>query len=209
MPSWNIHLEAGHRLNQKLKFSGQNQKEFLLGCILPDINNGYVNHAKIIKPQEYTHYIHDGESPGNFYTEYKNAINRKTPIFLGYLFHLYADSFFNYRFRKAIDSSQTYGGLSADEQLKLKHHDYWLYDQNFAHTPGIHTSKEAKELAKTSNQIARISIAGEDLEEVERIFESGILRQKSNPPYIFYTEQQLDTILDDMIKSFTKDYLGE
>ena len=209
MPSWNIHLEAGHRLNQKLKFSGKNQKEFLLGCILPDINNGYINHAKVIKPQEYTHYIYDQKSSSNFYAKYKDEIDKRTPIFLGYLFHLYADGFFNYQFRKAIESNQSFSGLPADERLKVKHHDYWLYDQNFTHAPDINTLKEAEELAKTANQIGRVAITAEDLEDIEKIFESGILKLKSKKPYIFYTEQKLDTILDSMIKSFTKDYLGE
>ena len=42
MPGWNIHLEAGNRLANKLKFSAPKRKEFLLGCLLPDINNGYI-----------------------------------------------------------------------------------------------------------------------------------------------------------------------
>ena len=59
MPSWNIHLEAGKRLQKKLKFSGMKQKEFLLGCLLPDINNGYINKVKKKKEHSETHYAYD------------------------------------------------------------------------------------------------------------------------------------------------------
>ena len=59
MPSWNIHLEAGERLAGKLKLSGKKRKAFLLGCLLPDINNGYINKVKVEKPHEQTHYAFD------------------------------------------------------------------------------------------------------------------------------------------------------
>ena len=56
MPSWNTHLEAGNRLADKLKLKGKEREEFLLGCLLPDINNGYVNKVKTIKDHNETHY---------------------------------------------------------------------------------------------------------------------------------------------------------
>ena len=98
MPGWNVHLEAGERLAKKLKFSGKKRKEFLLGCLLPDINNGYVNHVKTKKEHKETHYAYDQKSSLNFYAENKSEIDKKTPIYLGYLLHLYTDGFFNYDF---------------------------------------------------------------------------------------------------------------
>ena len=66
MPSWNIHLEAGERVAKKLKFTKLAKKEFLLGCILPDINNGYINKVKRRKHHEETHYAYDQKSSLNF-----------------------------------------------------------------------------------------------------------------------------------------------
>lgn len=208
MPSWNIHLEAGHRLNQKLKFSGQNQKEFLLGCILPDINNGYINNVKTAKSHEDTHFTYDQKSSLNFYAKYKTEINNKNPIFLGYLFHLYTDGFFNYEFYRTIKHSPIGQDLTLNEKRKIKHHDFWIYDNKFNHQLNF-SPKEIKELVLVANQIDSVNITTEDLEDIEKIFKSGILKLKAKESYLFYTEQKLDTILDDMIKSFTKDYLGE
>ena len=208
MPSWNIHLEAGHRLNQKLKFSGQNQKEFLLGCILPDINNGYINNVKTSKPHEDTHFAYDQKSSLNFYAKYKTEIDNKIPIFIGYLFHLYTDGFFNYEFYRTIKHDPLGQNLTHDQKHKIKHHDFWIYDNKFNHQLNL-SPKEIKELVLVANQIDSVNITTEDLEDIEKIFKSGILKLKAKEPYLFYTEQKLDTILDDMIKSFTKDYLGE
>ena len=98
MPGWNIHLEAGERVAKKLKFTGVKRKEFLLGCILPDINNGYINRVKRRKHHEETHYAYNQKSSLNFYAENRDKINERDPIFLGYLFHLYTDGYFNYDF---------------------------------------------------------------------------------------------------------------
>ena len=84
MPSWNIHLEVGERLADKLKFAGKKRKEFLLGCLLPDINNGYINHVEIEKPHELTHFAYDEKSSLNFYAKYKREVDKREPIFLGY-----------------------------------------------------------------------------------------------------------------------------
>ena len=71
MPSWNIHLEAGERLADQLKFSGKKRKMFLLGCLLPDINNGYINRVKVEKSHAETHFARDHKSSLNFYAEYQ------------------------------------------------------------------------------------------------------------------------------------------
>ena len=136
MPSWNIHLEAGDRVARKIKFSGQKRKEFLFGCLLPDINNGYINRVKTEKPHEATHYTYDKKSSLNFYANYKNEVDKLDPLCLGYLFHLYTDGFFNYDFYRTIKRSPLGEGLEREEKRKIKHHDFWLYDLNFKHNLG-------------------------------------------------------------------------
>ena len=42
MPNWKIHFEIGKRVNEELKFDGEDLNLFLLGNILPDLNNKYI-----------------------------------------------------------------------------------------------------------------------------------------------------------------------
>lgn len=210
MPGWNIHLEAGARLAKKLKFSASKRREFLLGCLLPDINNGYVNRVKVTKPHHSTHYAYNQKSSLNFYADHKKAINQKIPIYLGYLFHLYTDGYFNYDFFRTIKHSPLGEGKDHDAKLKIKNHDFWIYDLNFRHCLGIKSLSEAKALATAANQISAIEIIPEDILDVERILAGGELSKNLiQEKYLFYTKDRLDALLDDMIKNFSQDYLGE
>ena len=210
MPSWNIHLEAGNQLTKKLHFSGIKRKEFLLGCLLPDINNGYINRVKVEKPHEDTHYAYDQKSSLNFYAKYQKEVDEKDPICLGYLFHLYTDGYFNYDFYRHIKHSPIGEKLNREEKRKIKHHDFWLYDLNFHHCLNLKNQTDAKDLAKLANKISAIEITPDDIIDVERILTSNQLGQSiKNHHYIFYTKKGLDKLLSEMIASFSKDYLGE
>ncbi len=207
MPGWNIHLEAGERLADKLEFSGRERKEFLLGCILPDINNGYANKVKIIKQHEDTHYTYEKKSSLNFYAENKQKIREKSPIFLGYLFHLYTDGYFNYDFYRTIKNHKIGEGLSREEKRKIKHHDFWIYDAKFHHYLDIKPD-ELDYFVERANKINITEIESEDILDVERILkENSFAKAVKGKKYQFYTKERLDKLLDDMLKSFSKDYL--
>ncbi|MBO7132227.1 hypothetical protein J6V85_03175 [Candidatus Saccharibacteria bacterium] len=209
MPSWNIHLEAGKKVARKLKFSGAKRKEFLFGCLLPDINNGYINRVSTEKPHESTHYAYNQKSSLNFYADHKKEIDSKEPIYLGYLFHLYTDGFFNYDFYRTIKRSPLGEGLEREEKRKIKHHDFWLYDLNFHHHLGIKSQSEAKTLAVSANRISAVKITPEDILDVEKVLIKNELGEKlKNDKYIFYTKERLDNLMKDMIDSFSNDYLG-
>ena len=209
MPSWNIHLEAGNRLADKLKFAGKKRKEFLLGCLLPDINNGYINKVKTKKHHEETHYAYDQKSSLNFYAENREQINTKDPIFLGYLFHLYTDGFFNYDFYRTIKRDPKFKNLDHDQKRTIKHHDFWLYDTNFHHHLDF-KPEDLSDLVARANAVPATDITPEDIEDVERILTDGDLNQKiKGDKYQFYTKKRLDQLMDDMLDSFCHDYLGE
>ena len=209
MPSWNIHLEAGKRLSKKLKFSGVKRKEFLLGCLLPDINNGYINKVKIKKHHEETHYAYDQKSSLNFYAENRERVNNKDPIFLGYLFHLYTDGYFNYDFYRTIKRHPLGEGLDHIAKRDIKHHDFWLYDTNFHHHLGVKPSDLAH-LAARANEIPATDINPEEIADIERILiDNKLGAAMQGAHYKFYTKERLDDLLDDMIESFTNDYLSE
>ena len=207
MPGWNIHLEAGERVAKKLKFTKLSKKEFLLGCILPDINNGYINRVKRRKHHEETHYAYNQKSSLNFYAENRKKILEKDPIFLGYLFHLYTDGYFNYDFYRTIKRHKLGEELNRDERRELKHHDFWLYDINFHHELGV-KQDELKKLARRANQVFAVEITPEEILEVEQILVADNLNDDlKGQKYQFYTKKRLDELMEDMIESFMNDYV--
>ena len=209
MPSWNIHLEAGNRLSGKLKLSKSAKQEFLFACLLPDINNGYINKVKTKKHHEETHYAYNQKSSLNFYAENRDKINQRDLIFLGYLFHLYTDGFFNYDFYRTIKRTTKGRKLSRDAKLTIKHHDFWLYDTNFHHQLN-YTPKERIYLAKRANKVNATDITPEDIQDVERILADDNLNSSvKGDKYQFYTKKRLDTLLEDMLESFWYDYLED
>ncbi len=209
MPSWNIHLEAGNRLADKMKLSGKTRKEFLLGCLLPDINNGYINKVKIKKEHGETHYAFDEKSSMNFYAENKAHIDALEPIFVGYLFHLYTDGYFNYDFYKSIKHSELGDGLDHVAKREIKHHDFWIYDMNFHHDLGVSHS-EALELAKIANKVPATDITAEDIEDVDRILnDTEFANAMAGEAYKFYTKERLDRLMNDVIASFMYNYVME
>ncbi len=207
MPSWNIHLEAGERVLKKLHFDKKQEKEFLVGCLVPDINNGYINNPQIVKEHEETHYAHDQKSSLNFYAENRDKINAKVPIYLGYLFHLYTDGFFNYDFYRKIKRHPLGEGKNHDEKREIKHHDFWLFDMKYHHELGIDMA-EAKEIARKASEITAVELTGEDLMDVENILKVDDINDfLKGEQYQFYTEEDLENLIEDMIESFANDYL--
>lgn len=209
MPSWNIHLEAGKRLLKKLKFSGISRKEFLLGCLLPDINNGYINKVKVQKKHQETHYAYDQKSSLNFYAENQTKIQQKDPIFLGYLFHLYTDGFFNYDFYRTIKRHKLGAGLTHEQKREIKHHDFWIYDTNFHHHLDFN-QKDIIHLAARANEISTPDITPADIFDVQQLLNGKTLSSSvKDKKYLFYSKKRLDNLLDDMIESFTNDYIKD
>lgn len=205
MPSWNVHLEAGERLVDKLKFTDEEQKEFLFGCLLPDINNGYVNHPHVVKTHDDTHYKFGGQSSHNFYDKYREQIDDQDPMYLGYLFHLYADGYFNYDFETKIKGTPI-AKKTLIEQENLKHNDFWLYGTTFCHV--LDVAGEVEELAKKANQIEPVEIDIDDIIELAGIIRVDEINDNiRDNKYILYTKKDFDKLLENMIKEFTKKYL--
>lgn len=208
MPSWNIHLEAGTRLADKLKLSGVKRQEFLLGCILPDINNGYINHVGIKKRHHETHYAFNDKSTKNFYAENRVEVDTRNPIYLGYLFHLYTDGYFNHTFYREFQKSPLSHKLPSDEWRGIKHHDFWLYDTKFRHQLGVKDA-DLEQLAAHANTISVVEITPSDIKNVEAVLaDDSFNNHLKGNKYIFYSENRLDNLLNDTINGFVRDYLG-
>ena len=200
MPSWNIHLEAGNRLADKLHLSGKAREEFLLGCLLPDINNGYINSPDVKYP-------HHEKSSLNFSADYADKIKDRVPIYLGYLFHLFTDGYFNYNFYHNFKRSPLSRGLNEEAKRDIKHHDFWLYDANFHHALNI-TPGSAERLAPLANQIKTVDIKSKDILEIDTILKDDRLNDHiRGESYIFYNQKSLDLLLDNTISEFICQYI--
>lgn len=207
MPGWTLHLEIGDRIADKLQYKGQDREDFLFGCILPDINNGYLNNVKEKLGHEVTHFAYDKKSSLNFYEEYKDKIKARVPIYMGYLVHLYTDGYFNYDFWSKIEDSPKYEELTHEQKTDLKHKDFWLFGSQFDHRLKISDLTRACKLA---NEIQPVDLDEDDLRNVLKLFDEGdALMSGVGDHYIFYTEEEMEHVAEDMIESFSRDYLTD
>lgn len=199
MPSWNTHLEVGNRLADKLSIKGKKRQEFLFWCILPDINNGYLNHPHVFKDHEETHYNYEGNGPTNFYNENKVKIDEKDPMYLAYFFHLLTDYMFNEDFNSRIENSQ-YKDRSEIELEDLKHNDFWLYGTNFRYILDF-SREEAAALAEQANQIRAVDINVDDILEVMEIIKLDKINDAiRDGRYILYTKEDFDNLVDKVVE---------
>lgn len=208
MPGWNIHLEVGERIAKHLKISGKQKDEFLLGCLLPDINNGYINKVKVQLAHAETHWAFDEKSSLNFYAKYKKEIDAREPIYLGYLVHLYTDGYFNYHFYHHIKRTAIGENLDHDAKQKIKHNDFWIYDAKYIDR-NLNVRDKAEAVLK-ANKINRVNVDESELCDVEEIIASNMYSKLvKGKKYIFYTEKWLDELMDEMIESFAVKYLDK
>ena len=60
MPTWKTHIKIAKDLLKKLDLNESDQELFLIGNILPDINNSYVvKDIKVKIEHQKTHYVND------------------------------------------------------------------------------------------------------------------------------------------------------
>jgi len=205
MPGWNIHLEVGERVADRMRLSGKKREEFLLGCLLPDINNGYINKVKTLRKHAETHWAFNEKSSLNFFEKYEDEIKGREPIFVGYLLHLYTDGYFNYHFYHHVKRTQIGEGLDHEEKQKIKHNDFWIYDAKFKERSlKVNDKKAAVELA---NRINNVDVCETEIQDVENIINGKYFSEKvKDKKYQFYTEKWLDELMDEMIESFLVRY---
>ena len=214
MPSLKVHLETGKRIASKLNFSPQEELELLVGCILPDVNNGFINSPKTKYSHDYTHYSYNGESASarNFYNSYTEKIKAREPIFLGYLLHLFVDVYFNQHFYQEFRKSPMSQGLNKDQQCSIKHHDFWIYDTNFT-SPLDLTPEIIEAIVPVSNQIANVQIVPEDMVEINELLHNSDINKRivggpvDGEPYTFCDQAFMDRLLEGSIEEFTDQYL--
>jgi hypothetical protein len=193
MPNWKTHFEVAKKMNKFFKYEGINFEKFMLGNILPDINNGYLveNVSKRIE-KDYTHYkdVKNKVNYEYFYNRYKNEI-KNDPMFVGYLAHLLTDYFFDEDFKSRIKNFdedfknrvKNLSEYSKQELVTLKQSEFAYY--NNLYKDNILKFKYIDEIILETKKINRVSIQREDIFNVMEF-----LKKKNNIDYntVIYTE---------------------
>lgn len=199
MPNWKVHLEIGKRLNKYFNYDKEDLNLFLLGSILPDINNCYIvtDISKQIN-HEITHFgTYKDLNYTSFYEKYKKEIDNKKPLFNGYMAHIYTDNMWNRNFY--YNKIQNLDNLpeNRDEIREMKQSDFKVYN-----------NKYIKDILEVDN----IDTA---LEEVKKIDEVSITKEdilkvinflNNQETYVaklnFYSMEELDNLMDDTITEY-------
>ena len=205
MPNWKIHLEVGKRLNNYLKYDDVGYNDFLLGNILPDINNCYI--VKDIKKRigHATTHFDDNESFKHhlaFLSKYQDRLHE--PIYLGYYVHLYTDYLFNHTFYNMIKKRKL-DYIEKDTLRIMKQHDFKLFNNKY-----IDNTIKLDNIDETLNKIdiKEVDVCKEDLENVIKYLNN---TPEYNGEYKFYTDEEMEEVLNivvdkiiDNIKTITK-----
>lgn len=193
MPNWKIHLEVGKRLNKYLNLKDNQYNEFLLGNILPDINNSYiVSDIKVRIGHDITHFDdkRDYKHHLAFINKYQSKI--KEPIYLGYYVHLYTDYLFNRDFYDLVRDRKI-TNIEKDKLRMIKQDDFKVFNNKYI--------DNTIKIDNIGNILRKI-----DIEEVN-VCESdllNIINYLNNTPlfngtYQIYQEEELDKLLDKVI----------
>ena len=193
MPNWKTHLEIAKRVNNKLKYKDKDLELFMIGNILPDINNGYVvKDISTIYSHNYTHYKGD-----DFYT-YKNFNKlydvKSNPLLYGYYIHLYSDFMFNNNYYSNLDDSIKM--LSRDEQRRLKQSDFKVYNNKYINNKLIISDYDL--VVDNSKKIDHISITKDDLVKVVNFINDQSIY---NNNYKYYDDNKLDLLLEEVVNN--------
>lgn len=196
MPNWKVHLEIGKRLNRYLKLDNKLYQEFLLGNILPDVNNGFIVNKINNKIDHYTtHFENDAGYKHHllFLDKYKDKMNE--PLYLGYYVHLFTDYLFNNNFYE----SKKRESLDKESLRIMKQHDFKLLDNQYIKNT---ISKEVIPNVLAKIAIDEVEITKEDLINVIDYLENTPLYCGK---YQFYSLQELQNLLENVVNTIYED----
>ncbi len=197
MPNWKIHIEIAKRLKDNLSYSPNDYELFLLGSILPDINNAYsIKDVSKEISHRYTHYRHEEkEMHLAFLKQYGNQVFDK-PLLFGYFTHLYTDYFWNIHFKEKAKKNSALANLSKVELRIIKQREFRSYNNNYI-SNGLDI-KHIKRCTKATKEIDRVSIQEKDIEKTIEFLK---VQKLSTKVLKYYTKEELDSLLETTIKN--------
>lgn len=212
MPTWGMHLLIAKKVSKKLKIKDYNS--FLIGNIMPDINNGYVlsNTSKIISHKETHYYTEEKYSKTNKVMYYNvgkfvkdNSKNIKNPIVLGYITHLLTDLYWNDLTYEKHGLRNEKGELigiklnngenliaDGEERRKTKINDFKIFT-NYIYTNNLlDIPKYEEKLYDMAKVINAIDITQQDIKETIKYLNTvkkGVNKLKLE--YKIFTEEEM------------------
>ena len=197
-----MHIAAGEKLNENLKFTGHARDEFLLGCLLPDVNNGYINQVKVRKHHAETHWRFDDKMSWNFLKAHRAEIEAREPIFVGYFFHLFMDGYFNRNFARMAHERGVDKGMSEDDLRFMKQWDFRKYDWELRRNVVFATANKKDAVAK-ANLIDTVEIDLEDLADVESVLADRHFGEAmEHLEYRFFTREEISDLMNGVVVQF-------
>ncbi len=199
MPNWKTHLEISNKINKLYGFEGLDLKKFLFGSILPDINNAHVVEKVSVEiPNEITHfYKKDMPSYLIFYEKYKEQIDAKNPLFVGYVTHLYTDYTWNNAFYTKIDKDN-YPETDRNTLRKMKWNDFAIFNNQFIENViDVFRDEEIENIFKECQIIEEIHVSKEDVNSAVNFLMRKEIYQGDMK---FFSIEELEILLDETVK---------
>ncbi|MBO5179483.1 MAG: zinc dependent phospholipase C family protein [Clostridia bacterium] len=196
MPNWKTHLEVGKRLNKYLKYNEKEFNMFLIGSILPDINNSHIVTDISEKIGHDVTHIRKQKNPSyiEFYNKYSEKIINDNPIFVGYFAHLYTDEIWNNHFYQKNEIIQM-KDKSHDELRVMKQKDFEIYNSKFI--DNIIELDNITEVLEQTMKIVEVSITKEDIEKViEFLKNQNVIDGKLK----LHTEDELEELMNETVE---------
>lgn len=226
MPSWGMHLGVANKVADKIDVIDKNL--FLIGNVLPDINNGYVvkGISKTIS-HKITHY--DGEKDfknyRKFYLKYNTHL--ENPMILGSLVHLMTDYYYNnltYQ-KKSIWSEEknviqlqlnTGKKIECDKETarKMKTNDFKIFANYIYENINLQELYYDQKALLVNNIIKEMEVTSEDIEKTIEYLNEHISRKRiiindiQEKEYkIFTREEMLESL--ELCADFIVNYLNK
>ena len=174
----------------------------MIGSILPDINNSYVVTDISKKIGHSVTHFWNQEKPSYicFYNKYQQDIDEHNPIFVGYVTHLYTDYTWNNNFYTSV-SKRNFIEKDKEKLRILKQSDFKIYNNKFVDRHIELKNNLYEEVLERIKVISEVDIIRKDLENVCEFLKEN---HKYIAKYQFYTEQELDELLDKTIIGLLK-----
>lgn len=197
MPNWKTHLKISNRLNEKYSFNKKDFELFLIGSILPDINNSYIvtdiskkisHDITHFRSKEYPSYI-------LFKNKYKKELEERNPLFIGYITHLFTDFMWNNNFYTLV-TKRGITDKDKEELRILKQKDFKIYNSKFVDEEIDLKNNSIDEVIDKIKMISEVDIIKRDIENVCDFLK---LKNICKDEYEFYLESELDELLEKTI----------
>ncbi len=200
MADWNTHLYCATKVNESLAFSGRDLDLFLYGNLFPDINMGWIITPDVKLEQKDTHFDTVGQGyfweAQRFFNKYRDEIVNKSPLHIGYMFHLWLDVSIMTDFVSRVSMAALVSNTVETKKLKWKDMRIFIKDYKFTLS-----SENLDEVYSSASSIDEVNITKNDLIKV-RDFINDYVPEYVDEDYSIYSAEVLALVYDKICNEF-------